>query len=49
LFSVARPGRRADFGPGPLIAYGYHYSRNAETYLEVSLRLDGALTDLLKK
>lgn len=28
---------------------GYHYNRNAETYLEVGLRLGWAMADLLKK
>jgi alpha-galactosidase len=28
---------------------GYHYNRNAETYLEVGLRMGGALAELLEK
>ena len=27
---------------------GYHYNRNAETYMEVGLRLGGAMAELLK-
>jgi len=28
---------------------GYHYNRNAETYMEVGLRLGGAMAELMKK
>jgi Carbohydrate esterase, sialic acid-specific acetylesterase len=37
--------RRADVSPRN---QGYHYNRNAETYLEVGLRLGWAMADLLK-
>jgi len=38
--------READVSPKN---QGYHYNRNAETYMEVGLRLGWAMADLLKK
>jgi alpha-galactosidase len=39
--------READVSPNP--RQGYHYNRNAETYMEVGLSLGGAMAELLNK